>query len=326
MRIDHAIFRRPAFWLATALLILALPLLGACGTTAQSESAAPAPAEHTSTSSEQSAAENAGRPADGAASTDSTSVRTGHGDHGSASAAVAAETVMINLPIVARTTTLTRADLRVTQGDTVRLTLTSDEPGEVHLHGYDLTASVSPDHPAELTFEATTAGAFGINFHVFGGDSLHSDSITVESETPVSVAITAEPDAHGGVNVRIATEGFRFAEELVDQPHAPGVGHAHIYVDGEKLGRVFDSEYHIPELSPGEREIRVSLNINDHSELVYDGANVESTVTVTVPDVGQGTEHGESHGAGDGHSHGGDDHSEKAIVAEVHLGNLEVYP
>ena len=234
--------------------------------------------------------------------------------------------VPIAMEITGRTASLAREDLQVKQGDTVSFTFTSDEAGEVHLHGYDLTAEVSPGKPGNLFFEASTPGAFAINFHVFGGDPMHSDSKTVESETPISVAITAEPDAHGGVDVRIATEGFQFAPDSVDQPHTPGAGHAHIYVDGVKLGRVFEPDYHIDPLTPGQHEIRVSLNTNDHSELVYDGAKAESTVTVTVPDVGQAVEHGDGHGDSEGDSHGGHDHGEKAIVAEVHLGNLEVYP
>lgn len=234
----------------------------------------------------------------------------------------AVNATVINLPIENRSTTLTREDLQATQGETVRLTVTTDESGEVHLHGYNLTADVSPDHPGELVFEATTAGAFAINFHVFGGDALHSDAKTVESESPVSVTISAEPDAAGGVNVQIAAEGFQFAPDSVDQPHTPGAGHAHIYVDGVKLGRVFETDYRIDPLSPGQHEIRVSLNTNDHSDLVYDGAKVESTVTVTAPDVGQS--HGDSHGGQDNGGHSHDDVRE--IVAEVHLGNLEVYP
>lgn len=322
MRMDHAIFRRPAFWLATTIFVLALPALAACGTAAQPEPAAPAPDEQTGASTGQSAAQSADEPTAETASTESMSGHTGHGEQGSASPVVPADPVMINLPIVARATTLTRDDLRVSQGDTVRLTFTSDEPGEVHLHGYDLTAPVSPEHPGELEFEATTAGAFGINFHVFGDDPLHSDPVSVASETPVSVAITAEPDADGGVNVQIVTQGFRFAPDLVDQPHTPGAGHAHIYVDGVKLGRVFSASYRIDPLAPGQHEIRVTLNTNDHSDLVFDGKNVEATATVVVPDVGQGP--GDSHS---GHDHGNHNHgADSEIVAEVHLGNLEVYP
>ena len=298
MRFDHAVLRRPAYWLALLITLVALPFLAACGSDAQLEPSTPNATAGVQVSPATTAA----------------------------SAAAPTDERLINLAIANRETTTTREDLRVTQGETVRLIFTTDEPGEIHLHGYDLTAEVSPEHPSELVFEATTAGAFGINFHVLGADAMHSGTATVVSETPVSVAITAEPDAHGGVDVQIATEGFQFAPDSVDQPHTPGAGHAHIYVDGVKLGRVFESDYHIDPLSPGQHEIRVSLNTNDHGDLVYDGTKVESTVTVTVPDAGQGTGHGESHGAGDGHSHGGHDHGEKAIVAEVHLGNLEVYP
>ena len=303
MRFDHAALRRPAYWLALSITLVALLVLAACGSEAQLE-----PSTADTTAGAQVA------PATAAAS-----------DSASAAAAPTDER-LINLAIANRETTTTREDLRVTQGETVRFIFTTDEPGEIHLHGYDLTAEVSPEHPGELVFEARTAGAFGINFHVLGADAMHSGTATVVSETPVSVAITAEPDAHGGVDVQIVTEGFQFAPDSVDQPHTPGAGHAHIYVDGVKLGRVFEPDYHIDPLTPGQHEIRVSLNTNDHSELVYDGAKAESTVTVTVPDVGQAVEHGDGHGDSEGDSHGGHDHGEKAIVAEVHLGNLEVYP
>ena len=232
--------------------------------------------------------------------------------------------VPIVMAISERSTTLTREDLQVKQGDTVSFTFTADEAGEVHLHGYNLTAPVSPGQPSILNFGASTAGAFAINFHVFGEDPLHSDAKTVLSDMPVSVAITAEADADGGVDVGIATEGFRFAPESVDQTHTPGAGHAHIYVDGEKLGRVFDTPYRIDQLPPGEHEIKVSLNTNDHSDLVFNGARVEAATTVNVPDVGQGHDSGSAHDQG--HTHGDQGTAEREVVAEVHLGNLEVHP
>ena len=261
-----------------------------------------------------------------------------HGNNGQSGPGMpnqsSADGVVINLPIVNRDTTLTRDDLRVSQGDTVRLAFEADEEGEIHLHGYDLTAEVAPGHPGELVFEANTAGAFALNFHVFAAadvgaaDDHHGADAPalVVSEAPVSVAITAEPDAHGGVDVQIVTDGFRFAPELVDQAHTPGAGHAHIYVDGVKLGRVFESQYHIEELAPGEREIRVSLNTNDHGDLTFNGEKVESTVSVIVPDVGQSGEIGQVEHSDDGHGHSHGTPGEREIIAEVHLGNLEVYP
>lgn len=261
-----------------------------------------------------------------------------HGTNGQSSPGMpnqsSADGVVINLPIVNRDTTLTRDDLRVSQGDTVRLAFKADEEGEIHLHGYDLTAEVAPGHPGELVFEANTAGAFALNFHVFAAsdagmaeDHHGADApAPVASETPVNIAITAEPDAHSGVDVQIVTEGFRFAPELVDQAHTPGAGHAHIYVDGVKLGRVFENAYHIEQLAPGEHDIRVSLNTNDHSEITFNGEKAEATTTVTVPDVGQGSGDGQPQHGSDGHGHSHSTPGAREILAEVHLGNLEVYP
>ena len=314
MQILQQTLRRPAFLLVVAITLTALLATAACGSAVQPEPA-PAPAETT----ESSHTHAAGRqPPDTTA---------------------AADAVVINMAIAARASNLSRDDLQVKKGDNVRINFTADEPGEIHLHGYDLSAPVSPGSPGALNFVAGAAGAFGINFHVFAAAGLassagvndhHAAAVPeqVISEAPVSVSIAAEPHASGGVNVRIMAEGFRFAPDLVDQDHTPGAGHAHIYLDGEKLERVFAADYHIAVVPPGEREIRVTLNTNNHSELVFDGKIVEATATVTVPDVGQG--HGDddrdtSH-EGDGHDHDGHDHDEHEVVAEVHLGNLEVYP
>ena len=325
MQYQQLSFRRPTVVLALAIALAALLTALACGSASQPEPAAPpAPVAESQTMTEK------GDDHDGGAASSDRDAGSGHGMENQAST----DAVVINLPIAGRSTTATRNDLRVSQGDTVQLVFESDEEGEIHLHGYNLTAEVAPGHPGELVFEASTAGAFALNFHVFAADSAkaaddhHGANAPelVASETPVSVAITAEPDANGGADVHIATEGFRFAPELVDQAHTAGAGHAHIYVDGVKLGRVFENEYHIEEMSPGDHEIRVSLNTNDHGELTYNGQSVESTVTVTIPDVGQGHGDNQSGQNQDDHGHSHGTPGEREIVAEVHLGNLEVYP
>ena len=314
MQILQQPLRRPVYMLVAAIALAALLATVACGSAAQPEpppAATEAPeSSHTHAASQQ--------PQDTAASADA---------------------VTIHMAIAARASNLSRDDLQVKKGDNVSINFTADEEGEIHLHGYDLTAPVSPGSPGTLNFVADTAGAFGINFHVFasegmtsaaGSDSHHATDAPAQviSDAPVSVEISAQPDAEGGVDVQITTEGFRFAPDLVDQAHTPGAGHAHIYLDGEKLGRVFESEYRIADAPPGEHEVRVSLNTNDHSELVFDGRKVEATVTVNVPDVGQGHGDGDrdTDHEGDGHDHDGHDHGEHEVIAEVHLGNLEVYP
>jgi len=56
----------------------------------------------------------------------------------------------------------------VVLGEQVTLSVTSDAPEEVHVHGYDLEATLTPGTPAELTFDATLAGVFEVELHEAG--------------------------------------------------------------------------------------------------------------------------------------------------------------
>src|SRR5258706_6282176 len=44
--------------------------------------------------------------------------------------------------------------LKVEKGDALKLRITSDAPGELHLHGYRLAAKLAPGEPTELAFNA----------------------------------------------------------------------------------------------------------------------------------------------------------------------------
>ncbi len=55
--------------------------------------------------------------------------------------------------------------LRVGKGDTLRLTVTSDTPGELHVHGYRVGARVAAGIPAELRFKAFASGRFPVEWH-----------------------------------------------------------------------------------------------------------------------------------------------------------------
>ena len=60
--------------------------------------------------------------------------------------------------------------LRVTRGDTVELTWTSDERADLHLHGYDLEFEVRPGAPTTIEFEAHATGRYPVTSHGFGDD------------------------------------------------------------------------------------------------------------------------------------------------------------
>ncbi len=66
--------------------------------------------------------------------------------------------------------------IRVTQGDAVRLMVSTDETVELHLHGIDITKKVQPGKAAEITFNAKITGRFPVTSHGFGGGHGHGHS------------------------------------------------------------------------------------------------------------------------------------------------------
>lgn len=54
------------------------------------------------------------------------------------------------------------------QGATVRIVVTSDQPDEIHLHGYELVAGIGPGQDGVLEFVADQAGLFELETHEQG--------------------------------------------------------------------------------------------------------------------------------------------------------------
>jgi hypothetical protein len=55
-----------------------------------------------------------------------------------------------------------------TQGERVRIIVRADVSDELHLHGYDLTADVSPGDPGRIDFVANAAGVFEVELEDAG--------------------------------------------------------------------------------------------------------------------------------------------------------------
>ncbi|MGO1118868.1 hypothetical protein ACTL6U_09190 [Rhodovibrionaceae bacterium A322] len=83
-----------------------------------------------------------------------------------------AEERVINLEIEARQLTASDNTFRLTQGDQVTLIWKADEDVDLHLHGYDLKATVTQQTPLTMTFTAHTAGRFPLSAHNFGHATL----------------------------------------------------------------------------------------------------------------------------------------------------------
>ena len=96
----------------------------------------------------------------------------------------------------------------------------------------------------------------------------------------LDTAVYRDPGA--GWNLNVITTNFIFDAKSAGLENVEGHGHAHVYVNGVKLGRVYGAWHHIGALPLGENEVTVALYANDHSALASGGVKITSTSTVIV--------------------------------------------
>ena len=164
------------------------------------------------------------------------------------------------------------------------------ETTDSHSHQHDESGE-GEDHHGSEDHDHDGKEQHGAEAH--DSDDGHGHhAATIEAPDLMSVAVSVTADSLAGANVQIMTEGFTFSPENVNGAHVAGEGHAHIYVDGEKITRVYTPWHHLGDIEPGEHEIRVTLNANSHEEYTFNGSKVQATSIVTVPEP-----HGHTHAA-----------------------------
>ncbi|MBE9136803.1 hypothetical protein IQ254_06220 [Nodosilinea sp. LEGE 07088] len=115
-------------------------------------------------------------------------------------------------------------------------------------------------------------------------ESHHHSTLEIPAGQPVpTVTLMIYPDPEQGWNLEVLTTHFSFAPEQVNLANSPGSGHAHLYINGEKISRLYGPWLHLPELPSGQTEITVGLNANGHEALTHNGQKIEATIVVEVP-------------------------------------------
>lgn len=116
-----------------------------------------------------------------------------------------------------------------------------------------------------------------------GGGMKHSvKKIPAGYKNPPGVKIRLVKDAHsrGALNLFLELKNFRFAPEEVNKTSKINEGHAHLYLNGRKLTRLYAASYFMDKLPKGALEIRVTLNTNMHEDLSYMGKLVQDVVVL----------------------------------------------
>lgn len=96
------------------------------------------------------------------------------------------------------------------------------------------------------------------------------------------VTLHLAPESATSANLHIIVENFRFAPENVNGDAVPGEGHAHVYIDGTKIARVYGPWVHLDNIPPEAQEVTVTLNANDHATLASGGKPVTATASLDI--------------------------------------------
>lgn len=105
----------------------------------------------------------------------------------------------------------------------------------------------------------------------------------VSPDLPIpSVSHLVFPDVMDGYNIQIILQNFTFKPASINKEARSNQGHAHLYVNGEKVARLYSDWFHMPGsfLSEGVNIVTVTLNANDHTEWSIDGQPISSSVRV----------------------------------------------
>ena len=113
-------------------------------------------------------------------------------------------------------------------------------------------------------------------------EASHSNLWEHPEGTPApTLDMTLEPDPGGGYVLHLITSNFAFKPSAGGNDAAPGEGHAHLYVNGDKIARLYAPWFHLTSLPSGEAEVVVTLNTHDHQTVAVSGAPVKASRKIT---------------------------------------------
>ena len=113
-------------------------------------------------------------------------------------------------------------------------------------------------------------------------DMLHATALDIPAADAPQLAMQITKDPVSGYNLQLEVVNFSFSPQNAGAGNVTGEGHAHVYINGEKRGRLYGPWTHLDGLPKGVVEVTVSLNTNDHRALAVAGRPVSATQTLTV--------------------------------------------
>ena len=119
--------------------------------------------------------------------------------------------------------------------------------------------------------------------NISGATSIHE----IAQEAAPRVSLEIQKDPTGGFNVQVVTTNFIWRPEMASMQHVPGEGHAHVYLDGRKIMRIYNEWFHLNtyqfSTKAGEQLLSIEFVGNDHAPYTVQGMPVGAQELVDVP-------------------------------------------
>jgi len=137
--------------------------------------------------------------------------------------------------------------------------------------------------PLTLLFER--AGELSTRVRLSDAPAMDHGAMPGLAADPAPTVTLTAPNGTGpdGFPIAIETADILFREVPEGTPHVPGEGHAHVYLNGLKLGRAYAATMGIGTLPPGAYRLTVAINTHDHRPYLSDGTPVTDSLAFTIP-------------------------------------------
>lgn len=91
-------------------------------------------------------------------------------------------------------------------------------------------------------------------------------------------------DPTGGYNIHLNTMNFSFTPQNVGHEDVMGEGYAQLFINGQKIERLYSSWFHIPAMDPGTYTVVVTLESNNSNDFCIRGTPIQSKQVLVVKD------------------------------------------
>ena len=122
-----------------------------------------------------------------------------------------------------------------------------------------------------------------LNAYSDGAITIHE----IAGEVAPKVSLKVKKDPTGGFNVWVLTSNFVWRPEMASREHVVGEGHAHVYLDGRKIMRIYNEWFHLNTYQfstrSGDQLLRIEFVGNDHAPYTIQGIPIGSEQIISVP-------------------------------------------